>query len=167
MRLRNSDGINLTKAGKTKLAFYVERELRRIPSLANAAAVALLPGLGGETGPLTPQYDPAKTGRTIVISLDGPMVDGGLELEGGGDILAGEDEEGATSYELVVNGLATNPVKGRVDYAWGPSSPETDDASKNAEDGAADADKPEEPTKESGLQGEAPKRQLASQQAGN
>ncbi len=30
VRLRGSDGINFTKAGKRKLAFYVEKEIRRV-----------------------------------------------------------------------------------------------------------------------------------------
>ena len=118
VRLRNSDGINVTKAGKSKLAYYVERELRKIPGLAKRSAVAALPGLDNSVEQLAPQYDPASTGRTIVIALDGPMADGGDTLEGGeGEEKASEDL--ATSYQLVVLGIPADPRKGRIDYVWG------------------------------------------------
>ena len=130
VRLRNSDGINMTRAGKLKMGFYAERELRKLPGLANDAAVAALPGLDGQMRPYEPEYDPARTGRTIVVSLDGPLIDGGDMLDGG-DVLAGADmleggevvearptasPSSATSYELVVNGVALRPHKGRLDY---------------------------------------------------
>ena len=135
VRLRNSDGINMTRAGKSKLAFYAERELRRLPGLASGSAVAALPGLDAPTEPLAPQYDPAASGRTIVIALDGPMADGGDLLEGGEEEAQAEDED-ATSYDLVVNGVAALPRKGRIDYVWGAPggkrTERTEDPEKNA-----------------------------------
>lgn len=119
VRLRSSDGINMTRAGKAKLAFYAERELRKLPGLANDAVLASLPELDGTTGPLEPEYDPAATGRTIVVPLDSPMADGGETLEGGEEPLDGAGGEKATSFDLVVNGLAVVPRKGRIDYGWG------------------------------------------------
>ncbi|MEZ5871086.1 MAG: DUF459 domain-containing protein [Nitratireductor sp.] len=131
VRLRNSDGINMTRAGKAKLAFYAEKELRRVPGLANDATLTASPDLGGPVVPLEPEYDPAATGRTIVVSLDNPVVDGDEKLDGGDDFLASRDEKGkGTSYALVVNGAALKPHKGRVDFGWGVPEPEmvADDA---------------------------------------
>jgi len=121
VRLRNSDGINMTRAGKLKMGFYAERELRKLPGLANDGAIAALPGLDGQSRPYEPEYDPAKTGRTIVVSLDGPLIDGGDVLDGApdGDAATVESDSGATSHELVVNGVALRPHKGRIDYEWG------------------------------------------------
>ncbi|MCB1454711.1 MAG: DUF459 domain-containing protein [Nitratireductor sp.] len=120
VRLRNSDGINMTRAGKAKLAFYAERELRKVPGLANISATSEAPGLGRLSAPLEPEYDPAATGRTIVVSLDAPEGVAGETLEGGSDFLAGRDDKGkGTSHALVVDGLAFTPHAGRVDSGWG------------------------------------------------
>lgn len=131
VRLRNSDGINMTAAGKEKMAFYVERELRKVVSLGERFR-AVTPGLDGPTGPLEPEYDPARTGRTMVVSLDGPSLDGGAVLEGGDEAAAGGDWPAGTGYDLVVRGLAPAPHKGRVDYVWGApgSLAEADSASR-------------------------------------
>ncbi|MEC9344132.1 MAG: SGNH family hydrolase [Pseudomonadota bacterium] len=149
VRLRNSDGINMTRAGKSKLAFYVERELRRIPGLANAGAVAQLPGLETPAEALAPQYDPATTGRTIVIALDGPMADGGETLEGGEETPEGEEVESATSFQLVVNGVAHAPKKGRIDHDWGAPGGQPEplslEALKNASTLVKFVPPPEEP----------------------
>ncbi|MCG6859460.1 MAG: DUF459 domain-containing protein [Salaquimonas sp.] len=144
VRLRISDGINMTKAGKAKLAYYVERELRKIPGLASNSAVAALPGLDNPARPLAPQYDPATTGRTIVIALDGPMADGGEALEGG-ENEAKENEELSTSYELVVRGMSALPKKGRIDYVWGaPGGVREKPIAKPQKDAAASPSVPEE-----------------------
>ena len=129
VRLRNSDGINMTRAGKSKLAFYAEKELRKVPGLANDTAIAALPGSGGPIIPLEPEYDPATTGRTIVVSLDVSEGEGGETLEGGNDFLAERDSKGkGTSYALVVDGTSLKPHPGRVDSAWGLPEPAQSDA---------------------------------------
>lgn len=119
VRLRNSDGINMTSSGKEKMAFYVERELRKVPGLANDAIASALPGLEVPVMPTETKYDPAGTGRTVVVSLDGPMLDGGAVLEGGPEDAAAADAQGSTSYDLVVKGIGWKPHKGRIDYDWG------------------------------------------------
>lgn len=78
VRLRTSDGINLTQAGRRKLAFYVEKPARRIlgtqasPDLVRLDESAL-PGLGLPTNPVE---------HTVPISLSDPNLDGGTELLG-------------------------------------------------------------------------------------
>lgn len=78
VRLRTSDGINLTQAGRRKLAFYVEKPARRIlgtqasPDLVRLDASSL-PGLGLPTNPVE---------HTVPISLSDPNLDGGTELLG-------------------------------------------------------------------------------------
>ena len=81
VRLRGSDGINLTDAGKRKIAFYVEKPLAKI------LGTAVSPGAGPE-GANTPQPavavgEPVDLRRTQPISLAGPDLDGGTELLGG------------------------------------------------------------------------------------
>ncbi|QSW94734.1 SGNH/GDSL hydrolase family protein [Rhizobium lentis] len=78
VRLRTSDGINLTQAGRRKLAFYVEKPARRIlGAQASPDLVRLdesnLPGLGLPTNPVE---------HTVPISLSDPNLDGGTELLG-------------------------------------------------------------------------------------
>jgi len=80
VRLRTSDGINLTQAGRRKVAFYVEKPARRIlGTQASPDLVRLdtsnLPSLG------LPQ---ANLPHTQPISLSDPNLDGGAELLGAG-----------------------------------------------------------------------------------
>ncbi|MGV2100709.1 SGNH/GDSL hydrolase family protein [Rhizobium sp. 21-4511-3d] len=78
VRLRTSDGINLTQAGRRKVAFYVEKPARRIlGTQASPDLVRLdtsnLPSLGLPE-PNVPHTQP--------ISLSDPNLDGGSELLG-------------------------------------------------------------------------------------
>ena len=118
VRLRNSDGINMTRAAKLNLAFYAERELKRLLGLGASAQVASL-GPGGLTQPVEPEYDPAASGRTIVISFDSPQVDGGDVLDGGANVLEDDKASLSTAYALVAKGASMQPHEGRVDAAWG------------------------------------------------
>lgn len=81
-RLREADGIGMTQAGKRKLAFYVEKFLRRHVDTAapepddlnagNLPALTSLPALGIDAGRV----------RTQPISLTDPELDGGNALLG-------------------------------------------------------------------------------------
>lgn len=79
-RLRANDGINLTKAGRRKVAFYVEKPLGKLlgaPTTTPAIAVAVpLPGDLRLNAP-APVID-----RTAPFALDDPALDGGAELLG-------------------------------------------------------------------------------------
>lgn len=120
VRLRNSDGIAMTNAGKEKLGFYATRELKRILGLGDEQQIA---ALGGETAveELRPEYNPALTGKTVVISFDSGQADGGDVLDGGEPAGADANQAASTStiYSLVAMGKAAQPRPGRVDAAWG------------------------------------------------
>jgi hypothetical protein len=124
VRLRNSDGINMTRAGMSKLAFYVEREIRRMIGLGAQTQVASLSGLDSPAAALEPQYDPATTGRTIVIGLDSPQADGADFLEGGEISKNDRPDAASMSYTLVAQGISYIPPPGRVDAAWGKPADE-------------------------------------------
>lgn len=112
VKLRSSDGINVTKAGKRKLAFYVEKPLSKI--LGNA----VLPN-GGTFGPqhvpditLQPGSAPA-TDRTVPVSLTDPELDGGSELLG---LKVAPKEKPRTPVErLTIEGIAADAAPGRAD----------------------------------------------------
>jgi hypothetical protein len=127
VRLRNADGINMTRAGMSKLAFYAERELRKMIGLGAETAVASLSPDGALPVP-EPQYDPAATGRTIVIGLDSPQADGGDVLEGAEGFLEEKTAQDSMSFALVAKGAAYQPKPGRVDAGWGMSQPAALDA---------------------------------------
>ncbi|MFC6490123.1 DUF459 domain-containing protein, partial [Nitratireductor sp. GCM10026969] len=101
VRLRGSEGINLTRAGKRKVAFYVEKPLGKLLGAAVSPDVEQL-----EMESLPAPESPAETGRTGPISLVGP------ELDGGGELLGGSTGASATSKEQAVP--ASQP--GRADH---------------------------------------------------
>ncbi|MBY8917729.1 DUF459 domain-containing protein [Nitratireductor sp. L1-7-SE] len=81
VRLRGSDGINLTRSGKRKVAFYVEKPLNKLLGEAVSPDIG---ELGMESLPalvLHPE-NPSPVNRTMPISLSDPALDGGLELMG-------------------------------------------------------------------------------------
>lgn len=139
VRLRNSDGINMTKAGKRKLAFYVERGLRQATGITSGPAFAELPGTEGAAILESPEYDPASSGKTIVVALDSPQADGGDELDGADGYLKAEDDAQSTSFELVSKGTGFQPREGRIDQDWGlpvepAAEPEPDQSAEALED---------------------------------
>ena len=132
VRLRSRDGINVTKSGQNKLAFYTEKSVRKL--LGGSASI--LAGLPREFGVpariLAPSYDPAKTGRTVVIRLDDPSLDGGNVLAGGkgpqthkvGELIV-ENSGGETSVEKrYTAGRADDAVWPRRTYV--PPKPKTE-----------------------------------------
>ncbi|MDJ1462898.1 DUF459 domain-containing protein [Nitratireductor sp. GZWM139] len=81
VRLRGSDGINLTRSGKRKVAFYVEKPLNKLLGEAISPDIG---EVGIENLPnlvLFPE-EPTPVDRTVPISLSDPALDGGLELMG-------------------------------------------------------------------------------------
>jgi hypothetical protein len=110
VRLRGSDGINFTKAGKRKLAFYVEKEIRRL--LGDAAVDG--PGLQGDLKDLVvvaPAED-AEITKTQPISLADPALDGGSALLGDQPI---KGNGKSLREKLVEKGEIANAPLGRVD----------------------------------------------------
>ena len=80
-RLRGSDGINFTKAGKRKLAFYVEKYARRhLGEMASPELVKLDASNLPELQVLPPSLTTAVPVQPI--SVMDPELDGGAELLG-------------------------------------------------------------------------------------
>ncbi len=118
--LRSGDGINFTRAGRLKLAFYVEREIRRQTGLG-AGAVDLLASTDQqsqiEIGP-----DGEKRLVGPVISLSDPLPGASSALAGAPDEAAKPDAETETpQYLMIVKGTALPVVGGRADdFTWPP-----------------------------------------------
>ena len=114
--LRSGDGINFTRAGRLKLAFYVEREMRRQTGIGTGA-VDLLAS--------TDQQSQIEIGPDGEKRLVGPIISLSDPLPGASDMLAGgpnetAPEEGETpQYLMIVKGSALPVVGGRADdFTW-------------------------------------------------
>lgn len=118
VRLRSSDGINLTSAGKRKMAFYVEKPAARFLSQAgtplvgdlNETEIAALQGVAAE--------DLRLLKRTRVYAFTDPDLDGGDYMLGG-QAKAAKFEEKSPLDQLVESGELASAPLGRVDnFAW-------------------------------------------------
>jgi len=116
--LRAGDGINFTRAGRLKLAFYVEREIRRQTGIG-AGAVDLIAS--------TDQQSQIEIGPDGQKRLVGPVISLSDPLPGGSDLLAGGPNEAAVKegetpqYLMIVKGAALPVVSGRADdFTWPP-----------------------------------------------
>ena len=118
--LRASDGINFTRAGRLKLAFYVEREIRRQTGLG-AGTVDLFTS--------TNQNSQIEIGPDGQKRLVGPVISLTDPAPGASDVLAGAPgtapivkKAGDTvQYLMIVKGEALPTVTGRADdFAWPP-----------------------------------------------
>jgi hypothetical protein len=120
--LRASDGINFTRAGRLKLAFYVEREIRRQTGIG-AGAVDLLASTS-QTSQIEIGPDGKKRLVGPVISLTDPRPGGGGALAGAPDPVPEVAKEAETpQYLMIVKGAALPEVSGRADdFAWPPGS---------------------------------------------
>ncbi|MEX3010336.1 DUF459 domain-containing protein [Hoeflea sp. TYP-13] len=114
VRLRTSDGIRMTKAGKRKLAFYVEKPIRRLLGDDASEHVAKLTE---ENLPELLVLHPS-TGsvlvRTSPIAMNDPDLDGSKELLG-----AGAPPTSLTRTprdDLVFDGKTSDAPPGRADY---------------------------------------------------
>src|SRR5690606_11971861 len=88
--LRAGDGINFTRAGRLKLSFYVEREIRRQTGVG-AGAVDLLASVSN-----TSQIEIGPDGKKRLV---GPVISLSDPLPGGSDTLAGAPPP--TAYDPV------------------------------------------------------------------
>ena len=102
--LRRKDGINFTRAGGRKLAFFVGRQIRRV---IGGSGLVSLPGLSTKkTGP-----DPRETGIGYVFELTGPLAAGNGELAGGPEEKPFKKDEKSAYQKVLVEG-ASLPVVG-------------------------------------------------------
>jgi hypothetical protein len=109
VRLRTSDGINMTDAGRRKVAFYVEKPARRIlgtqasPDLVRLDSTNV-PAIGLSSNPAD---------HTDPIGLSDPNLDGGTALLGGG--VQPVSATKSPRDRLVEDGEMATPPAGRID----------------------------------------------------
>lgn len=118
VRLRGSDGLSLTKAGKRKIAFYVEKPIRKLIG-GGLPAIATL---NSNANVDTTVAAPAITEIVAVppISLMDPDLDGGAQLL---DAAILPKANGTSPRDkLIERGETVVPPEGRVDdYRWQPT----------------------------------------------
>ena len=126
VRLRSDDGINMTRAGKAKIAFYAEKPLLKILGLGEPSGSGTLSAPAGQpavTGPETPAA-PATVDRTPPMLLNDPALDGGGELLGAASVTPPATQPPAETLpgeKLLVEGLAEAAAPGRADdFTWPP-----------------------------------------------
>lgn len=115
VQLRASDGLNFTRAGQRKLAFFVEQELNGILGGAVSALAAVDPATGlGTGGTADPLVGP-------MVPIDVLSMGGGTDLSGAA---SGEEQGIAATLitrRLTGEGEGASPPAGRADnYAWPP-----------------------------------------------
>ncbi|MET4634596.1 hypothetical protein ABIE08_002509 [Kaistia defluvii] len=129
--LRLSDGINFSKAGKRKLAFFVERDIRQDSGLGlpMSAITPTNPNAATEIGP-----DGKERQVGPVVSLTDP--DPGAasaKLAGAADQAGPGPAADSLQYKLTVKGEAPAAKPGRVDdFAWKPPHAEDDSAASSS-----------------------------------
>lgn len=115
VRLRGSDGINLTAAGKRKVAFYLERPLNKLLGNAMAPGIATL-GPGAGPAPGADVQDPATIDRTAPMALGDPLLDGSATLMGADEPGRNRKKLGIPVEKLIEDGLAMASKPGRADH---------------------------------------------------
>lgn len=122
VRLRNSDGITFTKAGRQKLAFYVEKFVRRHVGEMASPDLVKLDGQGNPAPAILPAA-PGQAIPTMPISLSDPELDGGKDLLGGAPMPAVPAE--TPRDKLVKRGELAPAPAGRIDDYRVPGTPAT------------------------------------------
>ncbi|PBB69809.1 hypothetical protein CK228_04090 [Mesorhizobium sp. WSM4312] len=122
VRLRADDGINVSKAGKRKLAFYTEKPLAKILGLAAPGSVAPATAPAG-----APVEAPAPAAAPIVIDRTAPMLLSDPALDGGTELLGAAPPANANpalpGERLVIEGKAPEAAPGRADdFSWPPKA---------------------------------------------
>lgn len=119
VRLRGSDGINMTAAGKRKLAFYAERPIRRLLEGAVSATVEdIIRADEGLMREVERPRIPVLVTRTAPIGITDPALDGATTLLGNGETYA-KPELRSPRDRLVEEGLAAAAPAGRADdFRW-------------------------------------------------
>lgn len=124
VRLRGSDGINVTRAGQRKIAFYIEKSIRRLLGDAAAVGVATLDveSLPEIFMPPAPGDTPAAIMRTRPLAMTDPDLDGGSALLG--EMPATASLVRSPRDQLVIDGMLSDAPEGRADnFAWPRSEP--------------------------------------------
>jgi hypothetical protein len=117
-QLRAADGVNFTPAGRLKLAFYAEREVRRKTGVG-AGAFDLIPSASLKT---QIEIGPDGKKRLVgpVMSLSDPLPGSSDTLAGGPAAPAGPGAD-ASPPSMIDKGTELPSIPGRADdYAWPP-----------------------------------------------
>ena len=119
--LRRKDGINLTPAGRRRLAFYVEGEISKL--LSGSLEFATRDDLTGISIEAAEEdrYNPAKSGKTVVIRLDDPASDGADKLAG--EVINLSQQVGVSSAvpaSASTRARSTNSLRAD-NFAWPPT----------------------------------------------
>jgi hypothetical protein len=116
-QLRTRDGINFTRAGQLKLAFYIEQEIRRQTGFGSGHIDLLATLTQGNQIELAPDGTKILVGP--IISLNDPAP--GLSVDLAGGTPASPPGEDSPQYNLIVRGAVLPEVPGRVDdFLWPP-----------------------------------------------
>lgn len=126
VQLRNSDGINFTRDGRRKLAFYVERQIRQLLGDEASPLVTSLAPESYSVMRLPPLQSETDLVRFNPIRFSDPELDGGNALLG--DINAPEPESPnvlqakSLRNRLVEDGVPPPSKPGRADdFRWRPA----------------------------------------------
>jgi hypothetical protein len=116
VQLRASDGLNFTRAGQRKLAYFVEQDLENI--FGGVAPQLAAGGAGLASGEAGPQIGP-------MVPLDTLAAAGGETLAG-----ASDEDSGVAATEIAERLAGEEPApQGRADdYRWPPPEPEPEPA---------------------------------------
>lgn len=122
VRLRADDGINVSKAGKRKLAFYTEKPLMKILGLATPGSVVTASAPAGAPAEApSPAAAPIVVDRTVPMLLNDPALDGGSELLGAAP--PAKRDVHLPGEKFVIEGTAPDASPGRADdFAWPPKA---------------------------------------------
>ena len=121
VRLRADDGINVSKAGKRKLAFYTEKPLMKILGLTTPGAVTVSAPAGAPVEAPTPAPVPVIVDRTVPMLLNDPALDGGSELLGAAP--SAKVDANLPGEKLILKGKASDASPGRADdFSWPPKA---------------------------------------------
>ncbi|MBW8908184.1 MAG: DUF459 domain-containing protein [Mesorhizobium sp.] len=122
VRLRSDDGINVTKAGKRKLAFYTEKPLAKLLGLAAPGSITTVSApAGAPVEAPQPAAAPVIVDRTAPMLLGDPALDGGTELLGAAP--AAKADPNLPGEKLITEGKASAASPGRADdFSWPPTT---------------------------------------------
>lgn len=125
VRLRADDGINVSKAGKRKLAFYTEKPLMKILGLTTpGSAVTASAPAGAPVEAPAPVAAPIVVDRTVPMLLNDPALDGGSELLGAAPPT--KANVNLPGEKLIIEGKAPDASPGRADdFSRPPKIPAT------------------------------------------
>lgn len=117
--LRNSDGINFTRAGRLKLAFYVEREIRKQTGIGTGSVDLF--ASASQTSQIEIGPDGVKRLVGPVISLSDPLPGASRALVGSTENPDSAMAADTPQYKLIVSGAAPPALAGRADdFSWPP-----------------------------------------------